>query len=126
MDEVRPIAQIVPRLGRFIRYTYALMDAFGGPDRDRSDMLRAFDEHNEAVKRTVPPDRLLVFQMQDGWEPLCAFLDRDVPDSPFPHLNEGGDTVRARLRALAARPLRVALLVAGGLALAAVLVWRLG
>jgi len=67
----------------------------GGPDHDRS--IRAFNDHNRAVREAIPPDRLLVFRVQQGWAPLCDFLGCDVPDEPFPRLNEGTDTVRAGL-----------------------------
>jgi hypothetical protein len=39
------------------------------------------------VKDAIPSDRLLVFEVADGWEPLCAFLGADVPDGPFPRTN---------------------------------------
>jgi hypothetical protein len=35
----------------------------------------------------VPPERLLEWSAQDGWEPLCKFLGKDIPDEPFPHVN---------------------------------------
>ena len=40
------------------------------------------------VKRTVPEDRLLVFNVKEGWEPLCKFLDLPIPDQPFPRTND--------------------------------------
>ena len=36
----------------------------------------------------VPKDKLLVYNVSDGWEPLCQFLGKDVPDCPFPHKNK--------------------------------------
>lgn len=44
--------------------------------------------HNEKIKRITPKDRLLVFKLEDGWEPLCAFLNKPVPSVPFPKVNE--------------------------------------
>ena len=44
--------------------------------------------HNEQVKRAVAPERLLVWEVTDGWEPLCAFLEVDVPAGPLPHAND--------------------------------------
>jgi hypothetical protein len=61
---------------------------FGGRFGDREHAVRVFEEHNEAVRRTVAADRLLEFQVGAGWEPLCAFLDRPVPAEPFPRLND--------------------------------------
>lgn len=42
---------------------------------------------NESVKRAVPSDRLLVWNPADGWEPLCEFLEKDVPAEELPRLN---------------------------------------
>ena len=61
---------------------------FDGRFADRDFAIRVFLEHNEAVRRTVPADRLLEFEVAQGWEPLCAFLGRPVPDEPFPRLND--------------------------------------
>jgi hypothetical protein len=36
----------------------------------------------------VPPGRLLVYSVRDGWDPLCTFLGRPVPDVPFPNIND--------------------------------------
>ncbi len=41
-------------------------------------------EHNEKVKNATPEERLLVFKLEDGWEPLCKFLGKPIPDVPFP------------------------------------------
>lgn len=43
--------------------------------------------HNQEVQANVPRERLLVFNVKMGWKPLCAFLDVDVPDQPFPNLS---------------------------------------
>ena len=43
--------------------------------------------HNEAVMREVPPEKLLVFNPAEGWEPLCRFLGVAVPDEAFPRVN---------------------------------------
>jgi hypothetical protein len=62
---------------------------FDGRVFDKAHCLRVFEQHNERVRRTVPAERLLVYRVQDGWEPLCRFLGVDVPDEPFPHVNVG-------------------------------------
>lgn len=51
-------------------------------------MAEAMERHNEAVKATVPADRLLVWAPSDGWEPLCALLELPVPDAPFPQVHD--------------------------------------
>lgn len=44
--------------------------------------------HNEHIRAIVPPKNLLEFTAADGWGPLCEFLGTDLPDEPYPHLNE--------------------------------------
>jgi len=64
-----------------------------GGSFDRERAIAAFNAHNAQVKATVPPEKLLVFEVKDGWEPLCKFLGVPVPDEPFPHENAGIATV---------------------------------
>ncbi|KAF2809717.1 uncharacterized protein BDZ99DRAFT_339877, partial [Mytilinidion resinicola] len=47
-----------------------------------------YEKRNEAVHRLVPPSNLLVFNVKQGWDPLCQLLEVDVPDVPFPRLFE--------------------------------------
>lgn len=54
---------------------------------DRAYMTDIFERWNAAVTEEVPPDRLLVFEAKQGWQPLCAFLGVPVPDSPYPRVN---------------------------------------
>ncbi|RKS68916.1 hypothetical protein BZB76_6054 [Actinomadura pelletieri DSM 43383] len=61
---------------------------FDGRFADRDHALNVFTEHTETVRRTIAPERLLVFQVSDGWEPLCEFLGVPVPDEPFPRRND--------------------------------------
>ena len=61
---------------------------FKGRFDDRDFAIEVFNEHNEAVKATVPPERLLVHEIRQGWEPLCDFLGVPVPADPLPHAND--------------------------------------
>jgi hypothetical protein len=54
---------------------------------DRDHAIGVFNRHIDEVKATVPAGRLLVFDVQEGWHPLCQFLGVDVPDTPFPKTN---------------------------------------
>jgi Sulfotransferase domain len=51
-------------------------------------MMDAFEQHNDAVRAAVPPDRLLEWTATDGWDPLCERLGVPVPDEPFPLTNQ--------------------------------------
>lgn len=56
-------------------------------DINRVNGRKAYDAFFEEVRALVPPERRLEYKISDGWEPLCKFLDRPVPDVPFPQLN---------------------------------------
>jgi hypothetical protein len=72
----------------------ALWDStFHGKFGDKDYALAIYNRHIEEVKQHVPPERLLVYNVKEGWEPLCAFLGVAVPEKPFPHLNETGNFV---------------------------------
>lgn len=47
-----------------------------------------YTEHNQHVRKYVPPDRLLEFNLKQGWKPLCHFLGKEVPAVSFPHVND--------------------------------------
>ena len=59
---------------------------FGGRF-DEAHMIDVFNRHNEEVRRTIPKERLLVFDAKEGWDPLCRFLGVPVPAAPFPKTN---------------------------------------
>lgn len=39
------------------------------------------------IRGLVPKERLLEWTVEDGWNPLCEFLGKPIPDEPFPHVN---------------------------------------
>ncbi len=62
-------------------------------------MIAVYERHNAEVKRTIPKERLLVFEAKDGREPLCKFLGVGVPDAPHPSMNSTEEfQARAGLR----------------------------
>ena len=54
---------------------------------DRAYMTDHFRRHTEAVIAAIPPERLLVYEAGQGWEPLCAFLGVPIPEAPYPSEN---------------------------------------
>lgn len=64
---------------------YGTVYDFHSPD---TPAQRKFAEHNELVRRVIPQDRLLEFQVKQGWKPLCEFLGDDVPEEVFPWIND--------------------------------------
>jgi Sulfotransferase domain len=59
-------------------------------DRE-ADAIGAYQRHNEEVRRSVSPDRLIDWRPGDGWEPICSVLGVAVPEAPFPHENTAAD-----------------------------------
>ncbi len=93
-DEERFAVRAARRLG--VRFKNSETDifrrrlrnfAYGSPTATEFLYKKRFAEHNEAVISSVPPTRLLIMNLStgDGWEKLCAFLERPVPALPFPH-----------------------------------------
>jgi hypothetical protein len=60
---------------------------FGDRIHDRDFLVDAFNKHNAEVQRSIPKERLLVYEASQGWEPLCKFLGVPVPAAPFPRVN---------------------------------------
>jgi hypothetical protein len=54
---------------------------------DKARVISVYQAHNARVREVIPPERLLVYQVADGWAPLCAFLGVPVPDAPMPKVN---------------------------------------
>jgi hypothetical protein len=64
-----------------------LQPVFDGRVADREYAVSVFERHIEQVRAEIPAQRLLIYRVADGWEPLCGFLGVPVPDAPFPHDN---------------------------------------
>ena len=86
---------------------------FDGRIHDRDHAVSVFEAWTAHVVDTVPADRLLVFDVSDGWEPLCEFLGVPVPGVPYPRRNDRAE-MRRVLRALevGSRAVRVAAIAA--------------
>jgi Sulfotransferase domain len=81
---------------------------------DKAKAIGVYDAWAEEVRAAVPPDRLLVFKVSEGWGPLCAFLGVDMPDTKFPDVND-----RAEFRANIAGMTKGAYVILAGIAAAA-------
>jgi len=95
-EQSKPIVQSSLK----VFFDKTVFKTFGDRIHDRDFMIGAFQRHNDAVKSLVPKDRLLVYEVAQGWPPLCKFLEVPVPDSPFPRVNSREE----RARVLASQP----------------------
>jgi Sulfotransferase domain len=76
-----------------------LNETFDNRFEDKAHALEVFDRHTQEVRQAITPSRLLVFDVRQGWEPLCRFLDVPIPEEPFPRLNDTA-TTKALIRAM--------------------------
>jgi len=88
---MRMYNNVFPSARKSWRFKRLLLERQFGPRaifKDPEALKRKYLEHNEEVKNFVPSDRLLVFDVKEGWKPLCDFLKIPVPNMPFPHVND--------------------------------------
>ncbi len=64
---------------------------FGGRLADRVHAITKFEKNTAEVQVAFGPVRLLTYNLGDGWESLCRFLDKPVPDSSFPRSNSADE-----------------------------------
>ena len=69
-----------------------LAETFDNRFEDKAHSIDVFMRHSQEVRDTIDPARLLVFDVREGWAPLCRFLDVPIPDEPFPRLNDTATT----------------------------------
>ncbi|KAL4863906.1 hypothetical protein BDV12DRAFT_176907 [Aspergillus spectabilis] len=69
-----------------VQYTVHCFNKFFYDSLERNGKW-VYEQHSAQIKGLVEPERLLVWRVQDGWEPLCRFLDKPIPDEEFPSGN---------------------------------------
>jgi len=81
----------LPGMRYVVDYFNALQDQWDALYDERDPPTRkTYDRHIAWLKEVVPEDRLVFFDVKDGWEPLCRALGKEVPkDIPFPRINDG-------------------------------------
>lgn len=84
-------ARVDPKWHRYLQFVERMFWSEEGTfaaGHSSDVLMEAFVAHNEEVKRIVPAERLLVWGVTDGWEPLCEFLGVPVPTGALPHAND--------------------------------------
>jgi len=72
---------------QWMRRTF-LHDQFDGQFTNKAVVEKAFYQHHDEVMKNVPKKKLLIYDVKEGWQPLCDFLNVPIPDTDFPHLNK--------------------------------------
>jgi hypothetical protein len=84
-------AHVDPSWGRYLGFVDRMFWGDRGTfaaGHTPAELIEAFVAHNEQVKQIVPAEQLLVWEVGDGWGPLCEFLEVPVPGEPLPHAND--------------------------------------
>jgi len=71
---------------------------------DKEKVISVFKAHNARVREVIPADRLLVYEVAQGWAPLCDFLGVPVPDGPMPKVNSTEEFQGRLAQQVAERP----------------------
>jgi len=72
----------------WLNMTVKVLEKTGIPmGLDFEKLAERFEAHNKAVQNLIPAEKLLVYQVKEGWEPLCKFLDVKTPKTEFPRTN---------------------------------------
>ena len=82
------LMSITPPFIQAARMLRAIICPVFRADYSEAAVIKVFNEWNRDVQARCPPERLLVFDVKEGWKPLCDFLGKPVPDVPFPHEND--------------------------------------
>lgn len=95
------LQRLAPPTRQFLEMNERLVwgGLFDGRLPDREHAIAVFERHVAEVQAALPPERLLTFEVAQGWRPLCDFLDVPVPSRPFPRLNDAA-TIRRRVGAI--------------------------
>jgi hypothetical protein len=90
-----------PAFGRMMNAVIGRM--FDGRLDDADHAIAVYERHNAEVRRVIPAGRLLVYEVSQGWEPLCAFLGVPIPEGDVPHVNSTAE-FQARAHSSSDRP----------------------
>ena len=68
---------------------------FGAIADGEKAAVEFYNDWKKDVIDTVPEEKLLIYQVKDGWDPLCRFLGVETPSVPFPRLNDTKEVIKA-------------------------------
>lgn len=86
--------RFIPRVRGALSVIEPIMNRIGGAPPDRGKAIAAYHTHADAVRASVRADRVLDYEISQGWAPLCDALGLPVPERPFPRTNVAGEGLR--------------------------------
>ncbi|KAL8709000.1 MAG: hypothetical protein Q9220_006209 [cf. Caloplaca sp. 1 TL-2023] len=86
------LAKFEPDIAKYLEILQTAIASWTTDDwKSRSQLRNGFLRHYQHIRSSVPPERLLDFRSEDGWLPLCEFLDKPVPSESYPNVNGGNE-----------------------------------
>jgi hypothetical protein len=83
-----PFSSVLRKRLPILKYNGKILSGeFGNDLSNKAEVIKRFNAHTEAVQKQIPKEKLLVYNVKEGWEPLCKFLGVAVPTTPFPVSN---------------------------------------
>ncbi|MCY7410184.1 MAG: hypothetical protein LH473_07915 [Chitinophagales bacterium] len=83
-----PFSSTLRKKMRVLKFNGGMIRKMLGENfKDKEAAIEMFNLHNQDVLAKVPKDRMLIYDVKQGWEPLCTFLNVPVPNTPFPKTN---------------------------------------
>lgn len=96
-----------------------------GVMNDKARAIARYNAYIDEVKAAVPPEKLLVFKVSEGWGPLCRFLGVPEPKTPFPNLNDRASVKKVIADVIKGSYIMLGLSAAGIAAVLGLLIWML-
>lgn len=80
-----PLPRTIPYF-QYLRLVGAQWDTLYG---EIHPTRHSYEKHLSWLRRVVPEEKLVFFDVKDGWGPLCRALGVEEPQAvPFPHVND--------------------------------------
>ncbi len=90
MWQVKFLGLIVPKVRKYFKMSSLLIwkKNHKGTMEDKHLAMARYQEHIDEIEQAIPKEKLLIYSVKEGWEPLCEFLGKDVPKTDFPRVND--------------------------------------
>ena len=94
MNEINTYNQYCALTYKSLFLLFTEIGLFDTIEAGKEDSVHFFNTWVQYVKEKVPSDRLLVFEVKQGWKPLCDFLELPIPNEKFPNVNDSASMIR--------------------------------
>jgi len=85
-DSMRRVEGVFQLLDRYLFGQF-----FKGTFLDKEKTLSLVNAYLDEINAIIPADKMLIYEISEGWQPLCDFLELRVPEIEFPYKNKRED-----------------------------------